>query len=127
MRFTEANVKTYKHPDNKLNYTLWDEPLPGFGFRVQAGGNKVYYAKYRMGTKQRWLKELAPLNIEDVVGGRQETSQVVRQSKKTLDPANTKAKATAAAAQTFGSAIEGYIEQLATDQRSAAHIQPLTM
>ena len=55
MRFTEANVRTYKHPDNKLNYTLWDENLPGFGFRVQAGGSKVYYAKYRMG-KQRWLK-----------------------------------------------------------------------
>jgi integrase len=121
VRFTEANVKTYKHPDNKLNYTLWDENLPGFGFRVQAGGSKVYYAKYRMGTKQRWLK-IGTTQKTSLESAKKLAKSFFESVQKNIDPANTKAKATAAAAQTFGSAIQGYLEQLRTDQRSTAHI-----
>jgi hypothetical protein len=56
VEFTEARVKGYEPPDGALNYSMWDENLPGFGFRVQNGGNKIYYAKYRIGKLQRWLK-----------------------------------------------------------------------
>jgi integrase len=121
MRFTQANVRDYQHPDNKLNYTLWDENLPGFGFRVQAGGNKVYYAKYRMGTKQRWLK-IGATQKTSLESAKKLAKSFFESVQKNIDPANTKAKATAAAAQTFGSAIPGYLEQLETDKRSAAHI-----
>jgi integrase len=122
VRFTEANVKTYKHPDNKLNYALWDENLPGFGFRVQAGGSKVYYAKYRMGTKQRWLK-IGTVQKTALESAKKLAKSFFESVQKNIDPANTKAKAAAAAVQTFGSAIPGYLGQLETDQRSAAHIR----
>jgi integrase len=122
VRFTEANVRTYQHPDNKLNYTLWDENLPGFGFRVQAGGSKVYYAKYRMGIKQRWLK-IGAVQKTSLDSAKKQAKSFFESVQKNVDPANTKAKAAAAAAQTFGSAIEGYLAQLATDQRSAAHVR----
>jgi integrase len=122
VRFTEANVKTYKHPDNKPNYTLWDENLPGFGFRVQAGGKKVYYAKYRLGTKQRWIK-IGPVHKISLNAATKQAKTIFESVANNVDPANTKAKASANAVHTFGSAIDGYLEQLKTDRRSAAHIR----
>jgi integrase len=121
VRFTEANVRTYEHPDDKANYTLWDENLPGFGFRVQAGGKKVYYAKYRMGTKQRWFK-IGPTDQISFSAATKQAKSIFESVANGIDPANTKAKATAAAAQTFGSAINGYLEQLQTDRCSASHV-----
>jgi integrase len=122
VKFTEANVRAYKHPDNKPNYTLWDKSLPGFGFRVQAGGKKVYYAKYRMGTKQRWFK-IGPTDKISLSAASKQAKSIFESVANNIDPANTKAKATAAAAQTFGSVIDGYLEQLETDKRSVAHIR----
>ena len=122
MRFTEANVRTYKHPDNKPTYTLWDENLPGFGFRVQNGGNKVYYAKYRMGTKQRMLK-IGPTEKVSLEYAKRQAKSYFESVANNVDPANTRAKASAAAAQTFSSAIGGYLEQLRIDKRSVAHIR----
>ena len=122
MRFTEANVRAYQPPGNKLNYTLWDENLPGFGFRVQAGGKKVYYAKYRMGTKQRWIK-IGPTDKISLRATNKQAKKIIQSVANNIDPANTKAKATAAAVQTFGSAIEGFLEQLRTDRRSLAHVR----
>lgn len=109
MRFTEANVRAYQAPGNKLNYTLWDENLPGFGFRVQAGGKKVYYAKYRMGTKQRWIK-IGPTDKVSLSAATKQAKSIFESVANNIDPANTKAKAMAAAVQTFGSAIEGFLE-----------------
>jgi integrase len=122
MRFTEANVRTYKPPDNKPTYAKWDENLPGFCFRVQAGGNKVYYAKYRIGTKQRWLK-IGAVQKTSLESAKRLAKTFFESVQKNVDPANTKAKASAAAVQTFGSAIDGYLEQLETDRLSATHIR----
>jgi integrase len=122
VRFTEASVRAYEPPGNKPNYTLWDENLPGFGFRVQGGGKKVYYAKYRMGTKQRWYK-IGPTDKISLPAATKQAKSVFESVANNIDPANTKAKASAAAVHTFGSAIEGYLEQLKTDRRSAAHIR----
>jgi integrase len=121
VKFTEASVRTYKHPDDKPNYTLWDENLPGFGFRVQAGGKKVYYAKYRMGTKQRWFK-IGPTDKVSLTAATKQAKSLFESVAGGVDPANTKAKASAAAVHTFGSAIPDYIEQLKTDKLSTAHI-----
>jgi integrase len=121
VRFTEANVRAYQHPDHKPDYTLWDENLPGFGFRVQAGGSKVYYAKYRMGTKQRWLK-IGAVQKTPLESAKKQAKSFFESVQNNIDPANTKAKAATAAAQTFSSAIPGYLGQLEIDRRSAAHI-----
>ncbi len=122
MRFTEANVRAHQPPGNKQNYTLWDENLPGFGFRVQAGGKKVYYAKYRMGTKQRWIK-IGPTDKISLSAATKQARSIFESVANNIDPANTKAKATAAAVQTFGSTIDAFVEQLRTDKRSLAHVK----
>lgn len=110
MRFTEASVKAYEPPGNKQNYVVGRKPA-GFGFRAQAGGKKVYYAKYRMGTKQRWIKIGATGKIS-LIAATKQAKTICQSVANNIDPANTKAEATAAAAQTFGSAIDGYLEQL---------------
>jgi hypothetical protein len=88
VRFTEASVKAYQHPDNKPNYTLWDETLPGFGFRVQAGGKKVYYAKYRMGKQQRWIK-IGPTDKISLSVATKQAKTIFESVANNIDPANT--------------------------------------
>src|SRR5438477_9107983 len=120
MRFTEANVKAYQAPAGKLNYAIWDESLPGFGFRVQAGGSKVYYAKYRIGSNQRWLKigQVSKISLTEATKKARGFFSSVADN---VDPANTKAKAVAKLATTFGPAIPAYLEQLRTDGVTEKH------
>src|SRR5260370_41803291 len=120
MRFTEANVRTYKHPDNKPTYALWDENLPGFCFRVQAGGNKVYYAKYRMGTKQRWLK-IGAVQKTSMESAKRLAKTYFESIQKKIYPANTKSTQSAAAEQTIGAEIDSYLDQVVSDIHSHAH------
>jgi integrase len=129
VRFTEANVKAFKPPAGKLNYSLWDESLPGFGFRVQGGGNKIYYAKYRMGSNQRWLKIGAVEKIS-LAEATKKAKGFFGSVADNIDPANTKAKAVAALSTTFGPAIDVYLEQLKTNKvsdgyykRNEAHLR----
>jgi|SRR5665213_3059657 len=105
MKFTEANVKAFKPPPDKLNYALWDENLPGFGFRVQGGGNKVYYAKYRIGSRQRWLK-IGAVDKIPLIDATKKAKSFFKSVSDNVDPANTKAKAVAALSTTFGPAID---------------------
>jgi integrase len=122
LEFTEARVKSYEPPDGKLNYSLWDDNLPGFGFRVQNGGSKVYYAKYRIGSLHRWLKigRVDKLSLADATKTARGFFKAVADN---VDPANTKAKAVAALATTFGASIPDYLAQLETDNNSAQHVK----
>jgi integrase len=118
MKFTEANVKAHK--DKRPNYSLWDDNLPGFGFRVQAGGSKVYYAKYRVGTKQRMLKigRVDKLSLTDAT---KKAKAVFSSVADNVDPANTKAQAGAAAGRTFNPAYNGYLAKLETERSESYH------
>ena len=35
-------------------FVAWDEELPGFGVRINSGGDRVYVLKYRQDGEQRW-------------------------------------------------------------------------
>jgi integrase len=118
MRFTDANVKAYE--DDRTSYSLWDESLPGFGFRVQAGGSKVYYAKYRLGEKQRMLKigRVDKLSLADATKKAKAAFSSVAAN---IDPANTKAQAAAEAGQTFNPAYDGFLAKLETERSESYH------
>jgi hypothetical protein len=51
VKFTEANVKSFKPPAGKSDHIEFDDSMPGFGLRVRGSGNKYYIAQYRVGTK----------------------------------------------------------------------------
>lgn len=51
MKFTEANVKSFKAPTGKADHIEFDESMPGFGLRVRNGLRKYYVAQYRVGAK----------------------------------------------------------------------------
>src|ERR1700722_5561119 len=51
VKFTEANVKSFKLPAGKADHIEFDETMPGFGLRVRSGGGKYYVAQYRVGTR----------------------------------------------------------------------------
>jgi integrase len=74
-----------------------------------------------MGTKQRWLK-IGAAQKTSLDSAKKQAKSFFESVQNNIDPANTKAKAAAAAAQTFGSAIAGYLDQLEIDRRSAAHV-----
>src|SRR6202022_1660453 len=77
---------------------------------------------YRMGTKQRMLK-IGPTEKVSLEYAKRQAKSYFESVANNVDPANTRAKASAAAAQTFSSAIGGYLEQLRIDKRSVAHIR----
>jgi integrase len=115
MRFTDANVKAYKDETGRPSYSLWDENLPGFGFRVQAGGSKVYYVKYRVGAKQRMLKigRVDKLALADAVKKAKAAHSAVADA---IDPANTRATAATAAGITFNPAYDGFLAKLEAER-----------
>src|ERR1700687_29023 len=51
VKFTEANVKSFKPPAGKSDHIEFDESMPGFGLPVRGGGRKYYLAQCRVGTK----------------------------------------------------------------------------
>jgi hypothetical protein len=51
VKFTEANVRSFKSPSGKSDHIEFDESMPGFGLRVRGGERKYYIAQYRVGTK----------------------------------------------------------------------------
>jgi integrase len=120
MRFTDANVKAYKDSAGRPSYSVWDENLPGFGFRVQAGGSKVYYAKYRVGTKQRMLK-IGRVDKLGLIDATRKAKAVFSSVADNIDPANTKAQATAEAGQTFKPAFNGFLAKLETERSASYH------
>jgi hypothetical protein len=41
MKFTEANVKSFKAPAGKADHIEFDDTMPGFGLRVRGGERKT--------------------------------------------------------------------------------------
>src|ERR1700733_11916017 len=119
MRFTDANVKAYK--DDRPSYALWDQNLRSFGFRVQAGGSKVYYAKYRIGTKQRMYRigRVDKLSLADAT---KKAKAIFNSVADSVDPFDEREKATAKGAHTFAPAYEIYLAKMKTDGRAKSYI-----
>jgi integrase len=108
MRFTKQNVSHLKLTTGKSERIIFDENLPGFGFRIRAGGKRTWIAQYRIGNKQRRLT-LGSLEKLDPDQARKAARAVLARVELGHDPQGEKIEGRVQAAQTLGAIVDRYL------------------
>jgi Arm domain-containing DNA-binding protein/integrase-like protein len=110
VKFTEANVKSFKAPAGKSDHIEFDDTMPGFGLRVRGGERKYYIAQYRVGKKsgRTTLGNASKVTLADA---KVHAKKVFDQVAAKINPATQRTKAAAKASQTF----ERYIDPFLSD------------
>src|ERR1700730_159143 len=108
VKFTEANVKSFKSPAGKLDHIEFDESMPGFGLRVRGGERKYYIAQYRVGTKsgRATLGNASKVTLADAKIHAKKVFDLVAAK---INPATQRTKAAAKASQTFERYIDPFL------------------
>jgi integrase len=108
VKFTEANVKTFKAPAGKTDHIEFDESMPGFGLRVRKGGAKYYVAQYRIGKKsgRTTLGNASKVSLNDAKAHAKKVFDLVAAK---INPATQRTKAAAKASQTFEKYIDPFL------------------
>ena len=110
MKFNDTNVAQLKLPDGKSELIIFDEKLPGFGYRIRAGGKRTWIVQYRLGEKQRrmTLGNVAVLNCGQA---RSQAKDALSKVQLQTDPQMEKVKVKAQAALTLGRVVDSYLTQ----------------
>src|ERR1700730_3015049 len=108
MRFTTPTVPHLKIASGQQERIVFDETLPGFGFRIRAGGKRTWVAQYRIGNKQRRLT-LGSLEKLDPDQARKAARAVLARVELGHDPQGEKIEGRVQAAQTLGVIVDGYL------------------
>jgi integrase len=108
VRFTEANVKSFKPPAGKLDHIEFDDAMPGFGLRVRGGERKYYIAQYRVGTKsgRTTLGNASKVTLADAKIHAKKVFDLVAAK---INPATQRTKAAAQASETFGKYVDRFL------------------
>jgi integrase len=108
MKFTEANVKSFKPPAGKSDHIKFDDSMPGFGLRVRGSGQKYYIAQYRVGKKSGrvTLGNTSKVTLADAKVHAKKVFDLVAAK---ISPTIQRTKATAKASQTFGRYVDPFL------------------
>jgi integrase len=108
MKFTEANVKSFKAPAGKSDHIEFDDSMPGFGLRVRGGERKYYIAQYRVGKKsgRTTLGNASKVTLADAKVHAKKVFDLVAAK---VNPATQRTKAAAKASQTFDRYIDPFL------------------
>lgn len=108
MKLTKATVDRLKLPQGKGETIVFDESLPGFGFRIRAGGKRTWIAQYRLGTKQRRVT-IGTVETLDADEARRRARSALAKVQLGTDPQLEKTEAHAQAAVTLRSVVDSYL------------------
>jgi integrase len=108
VRFTEANVKSFKAPVGKADHIEFDDAMPGFGLRVRGGERKYYIAQYRVGARsgRTTLGNASKVTLADAKTHAKKVFDLVAAK---INPATQRAKAAANASETFGKYVDRFL------------------
>jgi integrase len=108
MKLTKANISKIALPPGKDEYIVWDDDIPGYGFRLRAGGSVTFIYQFRQRNKQRRMK-LGAAKAISAQDAREIASKLHARVMLGEDPAGQKAEARAKAAETFSSILKPYL------------------
>lgn len=120
MRLTRANISRFQLPPGRADALLFDDDLPGFGLRVNAGGRKTWVAQFRIGGKQRRVA-LGTLDTVEPDEARKRAKAALGKVALGIDPASEKRTAQEQAAATFAAALPRYFAYAEARQRAGHH------
>jgi integrase len=108
MKFTEANVRSFKAPTGKSDHIEFDDSMPGFGLRVRGSGRKYYIAQYRVGSKsgRTTLGNASKVTLADA---KIHARKVFDLAAAKINPATQRTKAAAKASQTLDRYIDPFL------------------
>src|ERR1700687_4170491 len=108
LKFTEANVKSFKPPAGKSDHIEFDESMPGFGLRVRGSERKYYIAQYRVGKKsgRTTLGNASKVTLADAKIHAKKVFDLVAAK---ITPATQRTKAAAKASLTFERYIDPFL------------------
>jgi integrase len=112
MKLTQTSVAKFKMPAGKSEHIEWDEAMPGFGLRCRSGEareHRSFVVQYKIGAKHRrmTLGNAAKVTAE---AARARATQIFGKLIDGADPANERAKARSAAANTFEVAAADFLD-----------------
>jgi integrase len=111
VKLTGKAVNATVLPEGQKDAIFFDDELPGFGLRLRASGSQ-----YRLGRKTRRLT-LGTASAATLAAARKSASKLEAKVRLGGDPAMAKAAARQAAADTFGSLANEYLEKRKTEWR----------
>jgi integrase len=108
IKLTSEAVAHLKLDPGESDRIWWDRDLAGFGFRVHAGGKRVWIIQYRIGTKQRRFR-IGTFAELDATSARGRAKDMLAEVRVGQDPQGKRLARIADAALTLGSVIELYL------------------
>jgi hypothetical protein len=97
MKLTQANIDRLSLPTGKSEAIFFDDDVPGFGFRLRAGGSRNFIVQYALGGRQRRMT-IGAAKILDTAKARQTARELLARVRLGQDPAADRAEARVRAA-----------------------------
>jgi integrase len=110
VKFTEANVKSFKPPAGKSDHIEFDDSMPGFGLRVRGGERKYYIAQYRVGAKsgRTTLGNASKVTLTDAKVHAKKVFDLVAAK---INPATERANSAARVSDTLSKYVDRFLDK----------------
>jgi integrase len=119
MRLTDKTIAALALPKGKAEAIFYDDDLPGFGYRLRAGGSARWVYTYKIGTQHRRIT-LGSTTTLSASRARQTAAALQAKVRLGADPAAAKAEGRVHAGETVNAALHTYLAHQRT------HIKPLS-
>ena len=118
MKLDAQTVADLTLPAGKTDQIFFDDDLPGFGFRIRAGGRRTFIAQYRVRGRTRRQTIGARLNAEEA---RKAARRILAAVEMGGDPQADKIASRLKAARTLKAVAANYLAAKKTELRPASY------
>ncbi|TXN80625.1 tyrosine-type recombinase/integrase [Methylobacterium sp. WL8] len=112
MRLTNQSAAALRVPEGKLYVLAFDDDLPGFGIRANAGGSRIWIVQYRNALGQSKRESLGRVGVLSATDARRAAAEKLARVRLGGDPGAEREQARKRAAVTVGSKVDAYLEGL---------------
>jgi integrase len=120
MKLTDRNIATIVLPKGQSDLITFDTAIPGFGYRLRAGGTRTFIFQYKIGAKARRIK-LGSAAVLTAAQARQSAAKLHAEVHLGRDPAGEKTEARLRAGETVGAALQDYLAEKRTDVKAGSY------
>lgn len=123
MRLTKQNVEALLVPPGKQYLFEWDEALPGFGIKVNAGGSRQWVAQYRTADGRSQRLSIGRFPVLSADEARKQAKTILLKAQTGSDPQAERQADRAAAAVTFEVVADSYLRSAQTKLKPGSYDQ----
>jgi integrase len=120
MKLDSKTVAALVLPEGKRDVTFWDEDLAGYGYRIRAGGKRVFVVQYRP-TGSRKVRRTTPGAKLTEIEARREARRILSLVTLGADPQGERARQRQQEERTLRSAIESYLTSKRPELRPTSY------